>query len=493
MKKLYVFTKDGSDIVNQFSPELTAGETVTSVSVGTVTPVDTSSPTLTVTSGSAIPVQFKITGGSTGVTYGWPLTFVTNLRTFVLTVATNVLSDSFDPYPNADPNSYQDMVGDIQAGKTALAVTAIPLPPSFNPAGGYVLWDILDQLGTVYASGNAFDFKILANGVTNTVVARSLVNVPSSIPPSPDAPYQLRYTLKVGQQLIYQFEAITVTGLVDVQLGAIDTIEMQGDPATVTLATKNLFANYVMELRQGGVLLASLAVTNAEKIASGYCVSATIDTTALPPSLIPYQINWKMWNVPAQTFRETAALWIVTDSIIQAIEDVKSKVNKARTTLYGTPDSQFPSTEIMKWLRRGMDYFNGFQGQFSNFTMTNAMGAVREYWLLCAEKSALEAQYLMEGEKAFNFAGANISLDVDRTQYLDNMASKIQGILDSDLKPLKVNLIIKGNQNGDGSGPNGNGNFGALQRGAMGAVGITITPASIYGGYGGYGYGPTIL
>lgn len=487
MQKLYVFTKDGSDISNQFTPALQAGETVTSISVGAVTPADTGAPTLTVTSGTALPVAFTATGGSTGVSYGWPLTFVTNLRTFVLTVALNVISDSFDPYPNADPDSYQDLVGSIQAGKSAVAVAAIPFPNTFDPSGGYVLWDILDETGTVYASGNAFDMRIMATGVANTVIARSVINVPSSIPPSVGKPYQLRYTLRVGEQNIYQFEAITVEGLIDVQLGCQPSIEMQGDPATVLFATKDLYQNYVVELRQGGQVLASMPVLNPEKIAGGYCVSATIDTTSLPPSCVPYQINWKFWNVSAQTFRQATELWIVTDSMIQAIEDVKAKINKARTTLYGTPDSLFPSTEIMKWLRRGMDFFNGYAGVFSSLTMTNAMGPVREYWLLCAEKYALEAQYLLEGEKAFNFSGANISLDVDRTQYLDNMASKIQSALDNELKPFKQNLIIKGNQNGDGSGPNGDGNFGALQRGAMGAVGITISPASLYGGaYGAY-------
>jgi hypothetical protein len=487
MKKLYVFTKDGSDITNQFTPDLQTGETVTSISIGAVTPADSGAPTMTISSGTTLPVTFTIVGGNTGVTYGFPLTFVTSLRRFVITVATNVLSDSFDPYPNADPNSYQDLVGEIMAGKSALAIAAIPFPPTFDPSGGYVLWDILDELGTVYASGNAFDFRILATGVTNTVIARSLINVPSSIPASPGKPYQLRYTLTVGEQKIYQFEAITVAGLSDVPLGTFDSIEMQGDPATVSLVTKDLFQNYVVELWAGGTLLASTPIANAERVSSGYFACATIDTTAMLPSCIPYSVIWKMWNQPAQTFREKAALWIVTDSMMQAIDDVQSKVNKARTTLYGTPDSQFPSTEIMKWLRRGMDLFNGFQGQFTSFTMTNAMGVVREYWLLCAEKYALESQYLLEGEKAFNYSGANISLDVDRTQYLDNMASKIQSILDNELKPLKQNLIIKGQTSGDGSGASGTGDFSQLQHGAMGAVGITITPASIYNGaWGGY-------
>lgn len=479
---LFVYTKGAGDITNQLALALNTGETLIALTLQAVTPVSAHPIVLSISSGTANPVLFTVTGGDTGVSYGVPLTVKTNQRQFVVTIAVNVQSDSFDPYPNADPGAYQQLVGSIEAGKTALAVTMMPFPPDFDPSGGYMVWDLLDQDGTIYASGNAFDLKITSSGIANVVTARSLINVPSTIPPTVDVPYQLRYTLTVGQQVFPQFEALTVQTFVQVELGAQDSIEMQGDVATVSLVTERLWPNYVLELRQSGIVIASMTVQNADRVANGYFVAGTIDTSNLPPSCIPYQLAWKFWANPAQTFRESAALWLVTDSMVQAVEDVKSKVNKARTTLYGTSDSQFPSTEIMKWLRRGMDAFNGAGGQFTSFTMTNAMGIVREMWLLYAEKAALDAQYLLEGEKAFQFSGAAINLDVDRTQYLDAMASKIQSQIDADVVNIKRNLIIKGNTGGDGSGPNGDGNFNVVQRGATGAVGITITPATIYSG-----------
>jgi hypothetical protein len=157
---------------------------------------------------------------------------------------------------------------------------------------------------------------------------------------------------------------------------------------------------------------------------------------------------------------------------------VKAKINKARTTLYGHPDLLYPESTIMTWLRRGADAFNIAYGQFTSFTFTNALGGIREFWLLEAELAALQSQYLAEGEKAFNFQGAQISLDVDRTQFLDNAESKIQSRLDNELKLIKQNLIIKGNTSGDGSA-----DPSKLQPGAIAAVGITITPASMWGAY----------
>jgi len=481
----YVFSKGAGDIVNQQLLTLNTGETISSIVIGTVNPSSSNSPVLTISSGAANPVQFTVTGGNTGVSYGWPITVTTNQRTFVVTFAVVVVSDSLAPALSADPGSYQDLIGELQAGHAALATTMFQLPPDVDPSGGYVTWDILDPNASIYASGNAYDYRIRSGPQGSVAIAKSVVTVPSNIPQSLDAGYQLRYTLTLADgRVAYNYESIRVTGFPEMQIGTTDSMEMQGDEATLQLVTSQLFVNYILEIWQNGVLLASMPISNPERVSSGYYVAGTVDTTQLPVTLIPYQVVWKYWTIPAKTFRETATLWIVNDSIMNAVEDVKSKINKARQTLYGVEDSQYPGTEVMKWLRRGMDLFNAAYGQFTSFTMTRAMGPVREYWLLCAEKAALDAQYLMEGEKAFQFQGANISLDVDRTQYLDSMASKIQSQLDNELKPIKQNLIIKGNTGGDGSGPNGDGNFTAVSRGATGAVGILISPASIYGNIG---------
>lgn len=477
----YVFVKDGSDLVVQQDLGLRSGETLANVVVGTPTPTSANTATMVATA-VANPLQVTIKKGDVGVSYGFPITVTTDQRVYVVTFVVTVQSDTFAPSYSEDPNSYQDLVGTLEAGKSAVGTSMWQLPTDADPSAGYVTWDLMDSEGVVYSSGNAYDFKIISSGISNTVVAKAIISVPDDIPDSLTTPYQLRYTLTLADgKVAYNYEQLQVVGFPDMQVGAVDSIEMKGDIATLSLVTEKLYQNYVLEIRQGGNILASMPVANPERVKAGYFVAGSVNTSQLAESCVPYTIIWKFWNVPAQTFRESAALWIATDAMIQAIADIRSKVNKARQTLYGTPDSQFPSTEIMKWMRRGMDHFNGAYGVFTSFTMTNAMGPVREYWLLCAEVAALEAQYLMEGEKAFNFSGAEITLDVDRTGFLDNAASKIQSRLDNELKPLKQNLIIKGNTGGPGDGPNGDGNFNALTRGATGSVGILLSPATLYG------------
>jgi hypothetical protein len=97
-----------------------------------------------------------------------------------------------------------------------------------------------------------------------------------------------------------------------------------------------------------------------------------------------------------------------------------------------------------------------------------------------SELSGLRSQYIAEGEKAFNFSGQAISLDVDRTGFYDSAASSLQSRLDNEAKPFKQNLIKKGLVSGTG-----NLDDIGLRRGAIGSVGINVSPASNWGRFSG--------
>jgi hypothetical protein len=154
-------------------------------------------------------------------------------------------------------------------------------------------------------------------------------------------------------------------------------------------------------------------------------------------------------------------------------------VAKARTTLLGFSDELFTVPVIVTMLGRGRDTFNGAGGYYTTFNMTNADGQIRELWLKYTEVQLLQAQYLLEGEKAYNFSGQAITLDVDRTAYYQSLANDIKTAADADAKVVKQNLLIKGLTGGDGS------LAGAGRFGSTGPIGISLSPATPYG----YGQG----
>jgi len=501
MKNTFVFaTLYGQDtaVEADITSKLGVGETIQSIAIGTVSPLTNPAFTMAVQSGVNPIVQLLLSAGAADVTYGAQMVVTTTARVLNFTLAAVVASpQSYTPYTTAAPDAYMDLVDEVEAGRGAIGTAIFTFPPEVDPSGGFVIWELLDKEGVVYAGGNAFDYTIRDNGISKMAIAHAVVTVPTTVPPTADGQrYQLRYTLQLPvsnqaqfdplsadmqQNTFFSYESIRVVGLNTVPLGTESVVEFQGTPCTLSVVTDKLYDNVTVTIfLDNTVLLPETAMAAPDRVANGYYYAGVIPTDAMPVTLVPYSVLWKMWSSanPGEVFSERADLYIINPTISSAINDVKAKINKARTTLYGSPDMLFPETTIMTWLRRAGDSFNGAYGQFTSFTFTNAKGIIREFWLLYAELFALESQYLAEGEKAFDFQGASISLNVDRTQYLDNGASKIQSRLDSELKPLKQNLIIKGQTKGDGSA-----DPSALAPGAIGAVGITITPASMWGRY----------
>ncbi len=494
--KTFVFSKDPQgdvEVLVDLTFDLKYGEVVQNIVLEATTPI--TDPQLTTSQVTAVDdpmVKILLTGGYENVQYGFKVVMTTNAKVSSYLVATTVQGPDFIPYTTSDPNSYVDLVDTIQAGQSAIGTAVFMFPAEIDPSGGYVTWEFMDAEGTVYSQGNAFDYQIQASGLANTVLARSVINCPSSVPESTiNSKYQLRYTLKLksldptNQQTYYSTENVTVVGLTTTPLGTQDQIELVGKPAKLSIVLDKLYDNVMVEVFANNASIGSAPVTQYERVGSGYYYAASIDTTVMQPSLENYDVVWSYSNNsdPSSIFSESARLWISTPSILTAVNDLKSRVNKAHTTLYGTSDLIFPSEVVMVWLRRGMDMFNGYQGLFTTFTMTNAKGGVREYWLMCSEVGALLSQELAEAEKQFDFQGAAISLSVDHAAAYGALADKIQSRLDSDLKPTKQNLIIKGNTGGDGSA-----DTSRLVPGAIGAVGITITPASPWGVGPGLGF-----
>lgn len=489
--KTYVFSKDpGTDTVVDIdiSDQLKYGETLVSITAGATTPRTDFplQPTVDSPQDSA-NVRLTLRDGQPNVSYGFQLLIATTARVLALQVAVAVADPNYSPYTTQDPNAYTDLVDTIQAGQSAIGTAIFSFPPDVDPSGGYVNWEFMDATGVVYASGNAFDYKIQSSGLSNTVVARAVVNCPSDVPPSAvNSKYQLRYTLTLSpidprqQAVYYSAENVTVVGLTTNPLGTQDVVEMKGKPAKLSIITERLYDKMVLEIYKDNTLIAQAPITKYERVSNGFYYQGTVDTNALGESLEPYNVTWSYYNDvdPGTVYTESAELWITNPSILSAVADVKARITKAHTTLYGTPDLLFPTETVMLWLRRGRDMFNGYAGVFTSLTMTNAKNGIREYWLMCSEALALTSQELAEAEKAFDFQGAAISLNVDRAAAYGAMADKIQGRLDNELKPVKQNLIIKGQTNGDGSA-----DPSKLGRGAIGSVGITITPASPWGPY----------
>ena len=392
-----------------------------------------------------------------------------------------------------DPNSFNGLINSLIAGDNALGKASFMLPAGFNTAGGSVSWMLIDKNGTMFAQGNANDYLVSSTSFNTLVEAHADITAPSELPPTSEGnSYQIRWTLNVPSSPtpIYSFESVTVTGLTVAPEGAETNIEMYGDPFAVGAVLPQVYATAQFEMYDNlnRLLIPAgiIAVNTPVPVAGGVYYTANIDPNAilvtganpLIAQLDPYVVSWKFKKDPVkvQITRMTSEVYIVNPSILSAMESCRSMVMKARTTMFGMPDMIFDEATMMGWLRRGRDMFNSAAGMLLEYTMTNATGGIREYWLQYAEIAMLRAHALAEGEKAFNFAGAQITLDVEKSQYYTALADSMQAQLDQNIKPFKQNILKKGSVQGDG-------NMNGLAGSAFGAVrlGISLHTASQYG------------
>ncbi len=96
-----------------------------------------------------------------------------------------------------------------------------------------------------------------------------------------------------------------------------------------------------------------------------------------------------------------------------------------------------------------------------DFANSTSMTPIEYVWVQAACLSALKAQYLAEGDNAFDYSGQPLSLTVDRTQYIESEISRIQEYLNNDFKEFKKQF--KNRQHGFVLGltyPNVNQNIG---------------------------------
>jgi hypothetical protein len=495
---------------------LLTGETVIAASVGLITPAGITITDITVASPD---FSFYLRGGADGVSYGARLDItVSNLdvgtRVFSLQLAVLVSSQIGNSYTIRNPEGIQTLIDTVQAGDMAIGNVTFTFPDGTDLNGGSIFWELLDVDGVTYANGNAFEYIVSNIAIGIKVDGRGIITIPSDVPINIDGyKYQVRWTLTLanGTQA-FSYENVRVVSLNTVPEGPEDTVEMWGDIAQVSIVLPKFYDHVGIEVygRPGIGVLNRTGFTNplhsgsvkiidytevSERIKTpdGYLCSAYVDTSVLDGGYPIFDsflessvVIWKYWNDarPSSIFRETARLFVVNASILSVTDDLRTLINRSHATIAHKQDILFTVPILLAFLRMGRDAFNGAYGVLTNFNMSNATGGIRQFWIWYSAIEALRSQYLAEGEKVFNFSGQAISLDIDRTSYYETLASSIQSRMDNECKPFKQNLIKKGIVSGDGNLDN----IG-LRIGAIGSIGINISPASNFsrfmGKYGG--------
>lgn len=370
--------------------------------------------------------------------------------------------------------SFVNTFQQVTAGNTASTVASFTLPATMNVSGGNIAWDLLDADGLVYASGvgTAYSFTPVAQGVR--VTANISVTTPSNIPTNEiGTAYQVRFilTLVSGKNFI-NFTTLNVLPAVSVQQGSESLVVMVRDGFDISIVLPNTYATVSAQIFNGNNQINNVTYSAGVGVptSDGYRYTVTIpQNTFTQASLSPFSIIWSYAN-GGQPSREIGKVFVVNPSILMAAEDLQDEINKARSHLGYKP--VFSTEEMLTYLRIGADRFNGY-ANVTKFTMTNATGPVRAFWLSFSKIVALRSQYMAEGEAAFDFQGQSVSLQVDRTQFYETLASAEENAINDPARQFKAILSKRGQIAGDG-----NVDPTALNFGAIACVGVGLSPVS---------------
>lgn len=482
----FILVKYPADLRNKvldFSADLGQGESVVSASLVGPSPTGL---TCSISSVATPMVTFTAGAGTDNTSYAADVVALTSQgRSITYTVAIAIDSQLAYTLQDQNPDAFNTLLGQLEAGQAALGVGAWAFPPSVDCTGGRITWDLIDQNGAVYSNGSAFTYKVFSSGVSNRVEGTALITAPSSMPPGLDGQkYQVRWALYLPGNATptFSFENLRIVGPTSQPMGVPDVVEMATDNISLSIVLPRSYEHAGFQIYSGNnQIVAYIEASDKVRVADGWLMRGLIDPAALggiDASTEPYTVIWSYWNSANANAKDkqSGRLFIVNPVLMMAAEDMRQMCNKARTTVTGEEDIMFTLPVLLSYLRRGRDAFNASYGMLTSFTMLGAAGGIREFWLMYSEMLALRSQFLAEGEKVFNYSGTAISLEVDRTSYYQTLADAIQGRIDAECKVFKMNLIKKGIIAGDGN------LFGVGARpGSTGAIGISISPASSFG------------
>lgn len=143
-------------------------------------------------------------------------------------------------------------------------------------------------------------------------------------------------------------------------------------------------------------------------------------------------------------------LWVVTPQMLNCMNALEQSLNKARLENV-IPQLEYTQSDLLHYLQRGLNLFNSYSPNLTDFNGTNMQGALFDALILCASYYALGAQLLAEGMLAFDFSGQAVTLNVDRTPHLESALGRVEAQIQDRIPKLKQLLLRHGVAGGNGS------------------------------------------
>ena len=381
--------------------------------------------------------------------------------------------------------TYRTSIGQVTPGSSVEVMRNVFTRegPSVAPLGAVATVSILDNGGNLITSAPAVVVNVAPAAVpaVSGLIGYQIVfqlTVPDNVPGSPEGlPYTALFDFVLshsgGQITLPQVqEAFSVVSQTDVVRGPIPQIVIQGELATqlsYTYDVRPTSPRIDVSVYFGNQPKAAMTNIASAGTWSGSTFNYEIDASALQASLMPHAVLWNIDGV-----REIAPVFVINPSVHLAMRELHDFVNK-NCSEWATRELTFTPEQLIAALYNGACFFNA-EILVTDFSMLNAMGTIRSFWIQCSAVWLIQSQVLNGIETDFQYTNASVTLDVDRASKYEQYASSLENSLRERLRPLKTGMVKRGNVSGDGSA-----SPMAVMHGALGCVGLSLSPVSKMG------------
>jgi len=182
-----------------------------------------------------------------------------------------------------------------------------------------------------------------------------------------------------------------------------------------------------------------------------YQSSSVIETmTADLAGFKPYIIEWA-YTAGGVVDRDYHFMYVVTPRVLVLSNSLRRFIDKARSK-HPNPSLQYTEVDLIEYLNQGVSLINLSKPTLTDWSI-NACPPVLHMGLIQAGAyCALSAQYIAEGQAAFSFNGQAISLEVDRTQFIDGALGRIMQFIETQIPTAKRMWLRSGGKTGNPGG-----------------------------------------
>lgn len=240
------------------------------------------------------------------------------------------------------------------------------------------------------------------------------------------------------------------------------SIPLPGIPSTITMSVYDQFNNVVY---------------TSTPVNKGVYSEYYIYTTTVPANTFTtgdYAILWQ-FTLGTEDSSFFQKVMCIDTWALGRISDLRMRVDKYLKdidTYTGYRDS-----DLYFHLTKGLDYLNMYFIP-TDWTMVKFKGELAMMLpglITCALYSLLRAQYLAEGDASFSYSGQPVSLEIDRSQFIEAEIGRLENEINDVVKPAKEQFIKRGSSVGvlGLTYPSVNGTIGGVRKQDLWNAGIS--------------------